>query len=185
MNKKCTWWFFRWAIHILTLSFTQTDTISGAFSKQIRAGVQRYTIYINIYRYIVVLMSYITGWFMLSIYPCSTGVLLQWHCGNRYDNPADCDVILEDISANCIYMFLGMYCIFCILLHNRVSSNVCVTRHHDDVIKWKHSPHKGQWRGAVMFYFICVWINDWVNNREASDFRRYRAHYDVIVMKKF
>ena len=57
---------------------------------------------------------------------------------------------------------------------------------HDDVIKWKHfprnwpfvrgihrspvnSPHKGQWRGALMFSLICVWINDWVNNREAGD----------------
>ena len=26
------------------------------------------------------------------------------------------------------------------------------------------------------------WINGWVNNREAGDLRRYRAHYDVIVM---
>ena len=25
-------------------------------------------------------------------------------------------------------------------------------------------------------------INDWVNNREAGDVRRYRGHYDVIVM---
>ena len=41
---------------------------------------------------------------------------------------------------------------------------------------------KGQWRGALMFSLICVWINDWVNNREAGDLRRYRAHYDVIVM---
>ena len=32
------------------------------------------------------------------------------------------------------------------------------------------------------FSLICVWINGWVNNREAGDFRRYRAHYDVIVM---
>ena len=70
---------------------------------------------------------------------------------------------------------------------------------HDDVIKWKHfprywpfvrgihrspvnSPHKGQWRGALMFSVIYVWINDWVNNREAGDLRRYRAHCDVIVM---
>ena len=45
-----------------------------------------------------------------------------------------------------------------------------------------NSPHKGQWRGALMFSLICVWINDWVNNREAGDWRRYRAHYDVIVM---
>ena len=72
---------------------------------------------------------------------------------------------------------------------------------HDDVIKWKHfprywpfvrgihrspvnSPHKGQWRGALMFSLVCVWINGWVNSCEAGDLRRPRAHYDVIVMKK-
>ena len=33
-----------------------------------------------------------------------------------------------------------------------------------------------------MFSFICVWINGWINNREASDLRRHRAHYDVTVM---
>ena len=45
-----------------------------------------------------------------------------------------------------------------------------------------NSPHKGQWRGALMFSLICVWINDWVNNREAVDLRPYRVHYDVILM---
>ena len=45
-----------------------------------------------------------------------------------------------------------------------------------------NSPHKGQWRRALMFSLICVWINGWVNNREAGDLRRHRAHYDVIVM---
>ena len=45
-----------------------------------------------------------------------------------------------------------------------------------------NSPHKGQWRGALMFSVICVWINDWVNNREAGDLRRDRGHYDVTVM---
>ena len=71
----------------------------------------------------------------------------------------------------------------------------------DDVIKWKHfprywplvrgihrspvnSPHKGQWRGALIFSLICVWINGWVNNGEAGDFRRYRAHYDVTIISK-
>ena len=33
-----------------------------------------------------------------------------------------------------------------------------------------------------MFSLICVRINGWVNNREAGDLRRYRAHYDVSVM---
>ena len=45
-----------------------------------------------------------------------------------------------------------------------------------------NSPHKGQWREALMFSSIYAWINDWVNNREAGDLRRYRGHYDVIVM---
>ena len=78
-------------------------------------------------------------------------------------------------------------------------TNLPTTCGHDDVIKWEHfprnwpfvrgihrspvkSPHKGQWRGALMFSLICVWINGWVNNGEAGDLRRYRAHYDVTVM---
>ena len=71
---------------------------------------------------------------------------------------------------------------------------------HDDVIKLKHFPrnwpfvrgihrspvnfpHKGQWRGALMFSLICVWINDWVNHGEPGDLRRYRINYDVTVMR--
>ena len=33
-----------------------------------------------------------------------------------------------------------------------------------------------------MYSFIRAWINGWVNNREAGDLRRHRAHNDVIVM---
>ena len=38
--------------------------------------------------------------------------------------------------------------------------------------------------GAQSFdaFLICAWINDWVNNREAGDLRRYRVHYVVTVM---
>ena len=46
-----------------------------------------------------------------------------------------------------------------------------------------NSPHKGQWRGALMFSLICARINNWVNNCETGDLRRHRGHYDVIVMK--
>ena len=70
---------------------------------------------------------------------------------------------------------------------------------HDDVITWKHfprhwpfvrgihlspdkSPHKGQWPGALMLSLISAWINGWVNNRESSDLRRHRAHYNAILM---
>ena len=45
-----------------------------------------------------------------------------------------------------------------------------------------NSPHKGQWRRALMFSLICTWINCWVNNREAGDLRGHCDHYDVIVM---
>ena len=71
---------------------------------------------------------------------------------------------------------------------------------HDDVIKWKYFPrywpfvreihrspvnfpHKGQWRGALMFTLICDRMIGWVNNHEAGDSRRYLAHCDVIVME--
>ena len=45
-----------------------------------------------------------------------------------------------------------------------------------------NSPHKGQWRGALMSSFIYAWINDEVNNREAGDLRRQDGHYDVIII---
>ena len=45
-----------------------------------------------------------------------------------------------------------------------------------------NSPHKGQWRGALMFSLIWVWINGWVKNCGAGDLGRHRAHHDVIVM---
>ena len=71
---------------------------------------------------------------------------------------------------------------------------------YDDVIKWRdfprywpfvrgihpsplNSPHKGQWRGALMFFFICTWTISWVNNRYAGDLRRHHAHYDVTIMR--
>ena len=47
-----------------------------------------------------------------------------------------------------------------------------------------NSPHKGQWRGALMFSLICAWINAWVNDREAGDLGRHRAHYDTIIMSR-
>ena len=70
---------------------------------------------------------------------------------------------------------------------------------HDDVIIWKqfprcwpflrrihrspvNSPHKGQWRGALMLSLIHTWRNGWVNNGEAGDLRRHRVHYDLTVM---
>ena len=69
-------------------------------------------------------------------------------------------------------------------------------RVHDDVNKWKHFlrywpfvwgihrspftgefPHKGQWRGALMFSLICAWTNGWMNTRDASDLRCHRTNH--------
>ena len=90
---------------------------------------------------------------------------------------------------------------------NQISGWWCLTlsgllhwyQKHDDVIKWKHFsgywpfvrhvrgiqrstvhlPHKGQWRGALIFALIHAWINGRVNSGEAGDLRR---HYDVTIM---
>ena len=41
---------------------------------------------------------------------------------------------------------------------------------------------KSQWRRALVFSLICAWMNGWLNNREAGDLRRHRAHYEVTVI---
>ena len=82
---------------------------------------------------------------------------------------------------------------------NRSREISCHSNGHNDVNKWKlfprywpfvrgihrspvNSPHKGQWRGDLMFSLIYFRINVWINNREAGDLRRHRAHYGATVM---
>ena len=81
--------------------------------------------------------------------------------------------------------------ICCMNSHSATNGNVTSLTSHDDVIKWKHFarywpfvyfPHKGQWRGALMFFFIFAWTNGWGNNRYDGDFRRHRAHCNVTVI---
>ena len=77
------------------------------------------------------------------------------------------------------------------------SKSRCVFLIHDDVVKWKHFPRYWPFvRGihrciprikasdAELWCFIwsALWINGWVNNREAGDLRRHCSHYDVFVM---
>ena len=82
-----------------------------------------------------------------------------------YDNNNNVDNYHVDHLANIIIIFFTF---------------IVIASIHDDVIKWKHfprywtfirgihrspvnSPHKGQWRWALMFSFIYTWINGWVN----------------------
>ena len=70
---------------------------------------------------------------------------------------------------------------------------------HGYVIKWKHSPrywpfvgeihrspvdspHKGQWREALVISLIRVWTKVSANNWDVGDLRRHRANHDVTVM---
>ena len=75
---------------------------------------------------------------------------------------------------------------------------------HDDLIKWKrfprnwpfvrgihrspiYSPHKGQWRGALIFYLICAWTNGWANNRDTAEtpssslWRYCKDHRNMVI----
>ena len=105
----------------------------------------------------------------------------------------------------CSKLSIKLYCVrrrmvlcFIEFLSQSISA---LQSYHDDVIKWKHfpcywlcvrwihrspvnSPHKGQWRRALMFPLIYAWINVWANTREAGDLRCHRAHYDVTVVAR-
>ena len=111
------------------------------------------------------------------------------------------------IYDKCVFVYILTYFEVCVLLiltrfcGCALGGGGCASQSwpcHDDVIKWKHFPpywpfvrgihrspvnslHKGQWRGALMFSLICVWINGWENNRQTGDLRCYRTHCDVIV----
>ena len=72
--------------------------------------------------------------------------------------------------------------------HMMTSSNGNIFRVTGPFVRGIHrllvnSPHKGQWRGGLMFSL--TWINGWANNSGAGDLRHHRAHCDVTVMLKF
>ena len=87
---------------------------------------------------------------------------LNAQCKNDWHNPGDITAVMMTSSNGNIFRVTGYFC-------GEYRSPV-------------NSPHKDQWRGALMFSSIYVWINDWVNYREAGDLRSYRTHYDVMVM---
>ena len=111
---------------------------------------------------------------------------------------------ITHVSWNAAVSLVARIVCFLPISRSYCTRTILVTRdvhRHDDVIKWKHFPrywpfvrgiHRSRWiphtkasDGALMFSLICVWINCWVNSREAGDLRRHRGHYDVSVMKNF
>ena len=100
-----------------------------------------------------------------------------------------CAWILQELWYNYTKQSMTKQCMFC---------RIYLTL-HIDVIKWKHfprhrpfvrgihrsrvdSPHRGQWRGALMFSLIRAWKSSWANNRDVNDLIHRRAHDDVAVM---
>ena len=43
-------------------------------------------------------------------------------------------------------------------------------------------PHKGQWRGTLVFSLICGWTNGCANGRDSGNLEPHLAHYDVALM---
>ena len=88
-----------------------------------------------------------------------------------------------------------------LIAHPRGPNMRCIKLVHGDVIKWKHlprhwpfvrgihrspvnSPHKGQWRGALMFSWMWAETNGSANSRYAGDLRRHGAHYDFTAKSR-
>ena len=125
-------------------------------------------------------------------------------------NECACTLIFQMLNSQIKRHTCPYYCLIAVTFHVQLHGGLLsetpysgvlriTERFHDGAIKWKHFPRywpcvrwihrspvnfprKGQWRRALMFSLICVWIDSWVNNREAGDLRLHRAHYDVIVM---
>ena len=60
---------------------------------------------------------------------------------------------------------------------------------HDDIIKFKYFPHywhfvTGEFplQRSVTRSFDVFWTNNRVNNRDAGDSRRHRAHYESLIV---
>ena len=89
-------------------------------------------------------------------------------------------------SANRLHSF-WIYCVYRKMpIHMMTSSNgniFCVTGPlcgEFTVHRW--IPLTKASDAELWCFFICAWINGWVNHREAGDWRHHRAHYDVTVM---
>ena len=96
----------------------------------------------------------------------------------------------EDIS---IFLYIYIYIYIHVLITQLMNAKYSWWRHQMETssallalfvrgIHWSpvNSPHKAQWRGALMISLVCTWINGGVNNRDTGDFRCHGAHYDVI-----
>ena len=97
------------------------------------------------------------------IYPGNND--LWWHNGTSRGRSRCCECYETRTG---IYLWSLSCWIYSIMM---TSSHEHIFQRHWHFVGGIHrspvnSPHKCQWRGALMFSLICVWINGWVDNRE-------------------
>ena len=98
-----------------------------------------------------------------------------------------CNWEVEDSSSIGNELFFTQYKIFCFHNNMMTSSNgniFRVTGHLCGEFTGHRWIPRTKASDAELWYFllICAWINGWVNNGQAGELKRHRAHYDVTVM---
>ena len=142
---------------------------TATFSSQTAAGIDS-----KFGRVFITCLLWTIGHFWISHY--SDIKITSCHLNSPAPRVFDTQLVQADIKGSIKF------------LHHCPFIPLAMGHRHDDVIQWKHFPHnwpfvrgihrspvnspqKGQWRGALIFSLI--WINGWVNNREAGDLRRH------------
>ena len=143
LNKKHSFPWDQWQYRITMTNITTTITHN-----------RQYNVYICIvYHHI---------WCYYSLVP-------------HYPHPRSIEQINEYINTklimSCSDDTMMTWCVWEFMM---TSSNGNIFPRHWPFVQGIHqspvnSPHKGQWRVALMFSLTRVWINGWVNNREAGD----------------
>ena len=92
-------------------------------------------------------------------------------------------------SFQCILSILLLLCIalYCVLMsyfmYFMANKYIYLKKSNGNIFRPPvNSPHKRQWRVALMFSLICSWINGRLNNGEAGYLRHHRANCDVTLM---
>ena len=141
---------------------------------------------------------------LMAIIPSKHTIALSWRRGIGWH--LGVQILIRAFSIKAIPFHIGTYW-YENWLHSQCTKievhTVVLSLVHVHKIWWRHQmetfsallaicagnspvpgefPHKDQWRWALKFSLIWVWINGWVNIREAGDLRRNQAHYDAIVM---
>ena len=99
-------------------------------------------------------------------------------------------VIRFNVVTSPLDILLYLTCIFICMMMSSNGNMFRVTGFCEGIHRWllgihrspMSSPHTDQWRGALMFSFICAWTNSWVNNQDAGDLRLHHSHYDITLM---